>query len=643
MATHWTELQHVVFPQDADPDVLPLYVDSDVWASIGGREVRVSDRAHLDDVLGRTSLRVASGERTSLASYFNAFPASYWQRWTAVDRVRLRVATRGGGTVLVYRSTAQGVPQRVASEAVSGEAQTIVELPVTSFGDGGWYWFDLVAGSDDLVLLDGAWETDVAPERTAGASIGITTLNKAAYCVETLGAIAGDAALSELVDRIYVVDQGSELLSEHPAFPEVAGELGDRLRVIRQANLGGSGGFARSMYETVEADESGALIVLDDDVTIEPESIARAIRFSRFTVRPVLVGGHMFDLLNRPVLHAFAETIESVPFVWRAQPHDEVPHDFRHSNLRQTRWMHARMDADYNGWWFCLIPVEVLRAAGYALPAFIKWDDAEYSVRASGLGYPTVTLPGAALWHVSWLDKDDAIDWQAYFHARNRFVAALLHSPHPGGGSITQDSQRWDLRHLLAMQYYPIELRHRALREILSGPEHMRAELPTILGTLRAIAKDFPEKTVLRGADAPAPVQGKRVFHSTDGRPAKGPRGPRLVFFTIRMVLRQTLTKPKPEFVRAPQIEVSKRDGTWFRLPKFDSALVSTADGSGKVRYTRDPRTFRRLLRESRRLHRQLKRRWPELSRSYRDALPDMTSAAGWEPLFFAGEQRERD
>ena len=67
-------------------------------------------------------------------------------------------------------------------------------------------------------------------------------------------------------------------------------------------------------------------------------------------------------------LHAFAETVDLKPFVWHAQPHDDVPHDFRVSNLRQTPWMHARMDADYNGWWFCLIPTEIVRAVGLALP-----------------------------------------------------------------------------------------------------------------------------------------------------------------------------------------------------------------------------------------------------------------------------------
>ena len=636
MSLTWNEIQRVVFPQDTDPDVISLYVDADVWAKVGDREVRVSDRAHLDDIVARDRYRVGAGDRVSFASYFNAFPASYWQQWTNVERIRLVVETTGDGTLLVYRSTAQGVPQRVASEPFTDTMVHEIELPVTSFGDGGWYWFDVVANDSEVVVGGGSWQTDAPPLRTGGASIGITTFNKPDYCVATLDALAGDTTIRDVVDRVYIVDQGTQRVRDEAGFDAVAAELGDALRVIEQPNLGGSGGFARSMSETLDAGESDFVILLDDDVTIEPESIARAVRFARHSTRPLIVGGHMFDLLNRPVLHAFAETVDLKPFVWHAQPHDDVPHDFRVSNLRQTPWMHARMDADYNGWWFCLIPTEIVRAVGLALPAFIKWDDAEYCLRARDAGYPTVTLPGAALWHVSWLDKDDSIDWQAYFHARNRFVAALLHSPHPGGGSLTEDSRRWDLKHLLSMQYYPVTQRHRALRDILSGPAHMQRGMPTILGELRAAAAEFPEKQVLRGDDEiPMTVEGKRVYPVPSGTTGpKGPRGIPLALFTVRMTARQWFTNPSPTNVAEPQVELSKRDGTWFRLPYFDSALVSTADGGGKVRYTRDRATFRRLLTDSRRLHRELKKRWPELSRQYRAALPEITSPEAWREHF---------
>ena len=278
-----------------------------------------------------------------------------------------------------------------------------------------------------------------------------------------------------------------------------------------------------------------------------------------------------------------------------------------------------------------------MRDVGLSLPAFIKWDDAEYCLRARDAGYPTVTLPGMALWHVSWLDKDDSIDWQAYFHARNRIVAALLHSPHAGGGSLTSDSERWDLKHLLSMQYYPVTMRHRALRDILSGPAHMQAR-----------HADDPRRTARRSGRLPREDRAARRRRDPDDRrgqarlpgaePAptapKGPRGIPLALFTVRMTARQWFTNPRPANVAEPQVELAKRDGTWFRLPYFDSALVSTADGAGKVRYTRDRKTFRRLLTDSRRLHRELKRRWPELSQQYRAALPEITSPEAWREHF---------
>ena len=106
-------LQNVVFPLDRDPDLLPLYLDADTWSVIDEKPVRVSNRAHLSDVLGRPRLRIRPGRRTSFAAYFNAFPASYWQHWTSIRSVRLTVRTSGVCTVLVYRSNGSGATQRV--------------------------------------------------------------------------------------------------------------------------------------------------------------------------------------------------------------------------------------------------------------------------------------------------------------------------------------------------------------------------------------------------------------------------------------------------------------------------------------------------------------------------------------------------
>lgn len=632
----WTALQNVVFPLDRDPDVLPLYSDPETWTVIENESVKVSNNAHIDNVLDRYSARVPAGRRVSFASYFNAFPASYWQHWTNVKRVRLDIETSGLGTILVYRSNSQGAQQRVDSHRVSGEALSSFELPLKTFGDGGWYWFELEADSEDLVLQRGTWFTDAKQLHPGKASLGTTTFNKPDYCVQTLNALAQSPEALELIDQIFIIDQGDQKVADEAGFADVSASLGDQLQMINQPNLGGSGGFSRSMFETLGRDDSDFLILLDDDVRVEPESILRAITFARHSKRPTIVGGHMFDLLNRPVLHAYAEIVDEGPFIWRTQHRGYFPHDFRTTNLRQTRWMHSRMDADYNGWWFCLIPKRVIQEIGLSLPAFIKWDDSEYSLRARSNGYSTVSLPGVALWHVSWLDKDDSIDWQAYFHARNRIVAGLLHSPFPRSGALLFDSFRLDLKHLLSMQYYAVTLRHMALRDILRGPEHMHTTLPTQLGVLKKTAASFTEMQVIRNEDdMPATNRGKQVFPIAPpfSSPA-GPRGASLAIFTVKMTLRHWLTSPSARNRKRPEVELAKRDATWFRTPHYDSALISTADGSGKSVYQRDRATFRRLLTESFSLHKQLRDNWGSIRNSYRRALPEITSPDAWLEAF---------
>ena len=628
-------LQNVVFPTERDPDILPLYADPETWATIDEEPVRVTSVAQLANVLDRRRATVPAGRRVSFASYFNAFPASYWQHWTTVRSVMLTVRTAGRGTVLVYRSNGSGVKQRILTNEVDGAATTSVDLVLNQYSDGGWIWFDLVADAEDLAFEGAEWTTDDAPARAGKASLGITTFNKPDYCVETLANLADAPEALELIDRIFVIDQGTDLVGDRPEFPELGERLGEQLVVLRQPNLGGSGGFSRAMVETLAREDSDFVQLLDDDVRIEPESIRRSILFGQYATTPTIVGAHMFDLLDRPKLHAWAEVVDEQPFMWRTLFQERMPHDFSEGNLRQSPTLHMRLDADYNGWWMCLIPKEALEKVGLALPAFIKWDDAEHCLRAREAGVPTVSLPGVALWHVSWVGKDDSIDWQAYFHARNRIVAALLHSRAPDGGTLLRHSRRVDLKHLMMMQYYPVALRHRALRDILSGPDHMWRTLATAMPEARALARQFPETVVHKDDGSPMRSRrGRQVFKRLRRHAYDSPAGMRLRWFTATTLISHWLHEPRPENVAQPEVEFGKTDAHWWRVPLFDSALVSTADGAGKNVYTRDRAAYRRMLVESIRLHRALRKDWARLSRDYRAALPALTSPEAWASSF---------
>ena len=141
----------------------------------------------------------------------------------------------------------------------------------------------------------------------------------------------------------------------------------------------------------------------------------------------------------------------------------------------------------------CLIPVRVIDKVGLAMPMFIKWDDAEYCVRAKAAGFPTVSVPGVAVWHVPWVDKDDGLDWQAYFHQRNRLVTALLHSPYERGGNLLKESFILSVKHALAMEYSAAELMLMAIEDVLRGPGHMHADIATKAAEVREFRAAFAD------------------------------------------------------------------------------------------------------------------------------------------------------
>ncbi|PNI10116.1 glycosyl transferase [Arthrobacter sp. AFG7.2] len=649
----WDALQRVILPSVSQMDTVPLYMDMGTATGIqlptvgdrdgmpsGGRAVSSPTKeAHVEDFLSRHSTSVRSGERVSFGSYFNAFPASYWRRWTTVDKIRLHVRTQGTGSVIVYKSNARGSLQRVDTRRVEGIADNYFELSLAPFGDGGWYWFDLLAGTEPLVMLEAEWQGPAAQSKPGSVTLQITTLNKTDFCLNNLRLLADSKEALEHVQEILIVDQGTQKLAEAEGFDDVKKSLNGKLRIINQSNLGGSGGFARGMFEAVE-NGSDYVLLMDDDVVVEPESIIRLLTFADRCKTPTLVGGHMFDLYNRTVLHTFGEVVNPYRFQ-PSLPSDDMTlgHDFQSSNLRQTSWLHRRCDVDYNGWWMCLIPTKVIREIGLSLPLFIKWDDSEYGLRAKAQGFPTVSLPGSAVWHVSWIDKDDLVGWQAYFHARNRVVAALLHSPYEFGGRVIKESQYADVKHLVSMQYATAQGRQWALADVLKGPAALPDLLPSKLPKIREMMSGHSDSVVRPDPeDFPSPKMDKPP------RRGHGPSQPSkvtLLPWAAKTVLRQLASPVKGTSVDRPQTTVAHQDNRWWRMAQYDSAVVSNAEGTGASWYRRDPKQLRTMLAESARLHAALLKEWPALSKKYKSALESLTSIESWRKTFEQHTQNE--
>jgi galactofuranosylgalactofuranosylrhamnosyl-N-acetylglucosaminyl-diphospho-decaprenol beta-1,5/1,6-galactofuranosyltransferase len=585
-------------------------------------------------VLADGRLAVPAGTVQGLGTYLNGFPAAYWARWTGATRARLVVVGSGDATVRLLRSDVTGRATEVGRAAL-GEP---VDADLVGMGDGGWLWAEVEAHGD-VVVTAGEWDVDVAPRRGGTVVVSITTMDKPDYCVATLGVLAGSTELAAADVTVQVIDQGSRKVRDHEGFDTVAATLGDRLRLVEQANLGGSGGFSRGMAEVLDAG-ADAVLICDDDVEVEPESMLRAVRFHRAAVDPVVVGGHMLDLARPTVLNSWAEVVHRRTFNWGPPAMDQQWHDLA-GGLTATSWLHRRGESEFNGWWMCLIPASVLREVGLSLPLFLKWDDAEFGLRAADAGVATVSLPGFCLWHVAWTEKDDSVEWQAYLHVRNRVITALLHAD--GARLLPAALLATDLKLLLAMRYYPVDLHVRALREVLGGPDRLHRELGTLVGNVRGVGRAHPE-TVRYGAGEPVfdaavaagPDHAGPDDAGTDAAAAGTPKPAGalgLAGFVARGVLR-TLRPVPAAARRAPATTLARADAGWWQVPEHDSVLVLDASGTTGVWLRRDARAFWRLGLATVAAHARLALRWRGGAGARRRAAPDLVSPQTWRASF---------
>ena len=189
-------------------------------------------------------------------------------------------------------------------------------LPLKQFIDGGWYWFDIAAGSRGRRAARGRLGGRDRPgaQRPVLASASPPSTGRTSAST-TCACSPRRRTCSRLSTRSTSSTRAPNSSRSTPSSPRRPRASATSCGMIEQGNLGGSGGFSRAMDETVREGCSDYVLVLDDDVVTEPESMLRAVTFADLARRPTIVGGHMFSLYDRSVLHAFGETDRAVQLV----------------------------------------------------------------------------------------------------------------------------------------------------------------------------------------------------------------------------------------------------------------------------------------------------------------------------------------
>nr|WP_228806297.1 glycosyltransferase [Nocardia cyriacigeorgica] len=587
-------------------------VSDELYAVVKGRSTRE-----------RQALRLEKGALAHTNTYFGRFAASYWQRWTTVTAVEatmmLEVANKA--RVRLVASDIAGHRRIIASADVDASGPLTLSAPLDQYVDGGALWLEFDAVGAELGISELTWTT-AAPERVRPVAIAICTFNRAEDCAHTVAALASDPVVLAAIDAVYVVDQGTDLVQDRPLFQQTLPVFGDKLRYIRQPNLGGAGGFTRGLYEVSGANEHADVILMDDDILCEPETVLRLNAFANLTVEPTLVGAQMLFLLNPDYLNVGAEEVH----LDKLMHGQKVPKALRNTSMLKKN-QERRVDAGYNAWWTCLIPAEVVKKIGLPIPIFFQWDDVEYGVRAREHGFVTVTLPNAAVWHADfyWKDFDD---WARYFSTRNSLIVCAMHTD-LDGKAITRQLFRNLAEHLVAMQYGLAHTTLQGIEDFLRGPQVLRDGGIEALAAARTSRAEFAE-TIKHPAATPPVSSAEIQVRRAGGEPS------RLLAVLVKRAITQWTGRTQHGIVG-----VTREDAHWWHVSLFDHVVVTDASQSGVRVRRRDKATARKLLLRTIRVLRRLRRELPALQQQYRAAMPELTSRENWERLYGIDGGRE--
>jgi glycosyltransferase involved in cell wall biosynthesis len=545
-------------------------------------------------------------------TYFNSFSIGKWKRHSFIDSLVFRVRLQGR-FIIRFAENRPYASARIVHEVVLESATPTwheVALPYDRLANGTLF-ARFTCTSDTGVLSDACFATHTAPRLTPRVAIIITTFNRRDYVhanlVRLQDAMDNDPALRERL-HVVLVDNASNLDLESS----------DSLTYLKNANLGGAGGFSRGLLHVRELGGFTHVLFMDDDISFDVESVCRAIAFSAYARDPALcVAGAMFVESDSHV-----QFDAGASFIFDHPTHQlEVFGRF----LDMRRWDNVMWNdafdrpIRYGAWWFFLFPVE-LSGADLAFPVFVRGDDILFSyMYAKNI----VSLNGVCVWHTEFDYKDSATT--LYYNLRNWEVVRSVAGP--------ADLKVWSalfhfawvtLRENLTYRYGTAEYRIRGMRDFLRGPEWWEHEMdvPVLNAELR------------KGDEEAARALSFDAQRTCTDYYGKGYSGSKLRMLVQLLTLNGHLL-PLALFQRGGArrwLPLQRRGFAGvFRQPEVVYWYEPTGEGfvarHSKARFFRNLRGLAATALE-------LLRRYPEVRDAYRASYPGMVSPDAWRRRF---------
>ena len=557
-------------------------------------------------------------------TYVNGFSALKWKQYAEIDEVCLNLVLDGSGLVRIFGVEHGAVgPVQIKQAPFSSDVE-LVSLAISVCLEN----FDLIGfsisseESNTATLVKGCYTAtvDECEVNRVDLALSTTTFKNERYIIPNIDLVKAGISKEDGPIRdhfhMFVVDNGQTLDSE---------SLSDELvTVLSNPNTGGSGGFARGMMAATETPgQFTHIILMDDDVSIMPESLIRT-----FNLLSLAKGKYKDAFINGAMLSMEDPTrqFEDVSYVATTGAYLRVKEDLnvgKLADILENERTSVEVDQAYGAWWYSCIPVKAIEKNGLPMPFFIRCDDVEFGMRNKPV---YMTMNCICVWHASFEGRFRAsVDCYQYF--RN-FFAMIALDDCADEKMFALRIQRGVRQNLRDMDYRAAEFILDGFEDYLRGPEYLQKldGAATMIGKGKLNEKLIPvsemDPELLRKAGVTEQVLANV---NLEFRPSKFMKYWRSIPYD-KHYLPDALLRGKPGYVVKNGSCTLEGNSTRCKTLVF---LDPTRE-KGSVR-TMDRARFKSIRRREHDLMARYRKEGENVKEAWKDAMPYMTSREFWE------------
>lgn len=424
-------------------------------------------------------LLLTAADAFDFTTFFGSLSSCKWREYTIAQTFHLHVELKGAASTVIqtFADSFSYTPQRVEDKRF--------EVPACE----DWHVLDFELAPDPVAGIDGFivetrgavrmrnayYYADINENliRPVELALATTTFKKEAYVKHNIKLVSSrildsNQAISKHF-HMHVVDNGRTLDVKELERPGII--------IHHNDNVGGAGGFARGMIAAMEQEPKAThVLLMDDDVTISPESIIRTYNLLGIVNdehRDAFVSGAMMNMEEPDIrwedtgFMTFAGACRQIKPVLRVTQLENVVQNELFKPLSNIPAYSDTKQA-YAAWWYCCIPMSLIERNGLPLPIFVRFDDVEYGMRC----HPKfMTMNGICIWHAAFHMRYNA-GVERYQTTRNAFIAQLTTGMAPRTDFLKEFHHNVHLE-LKKYNYADAELALEGFEDFLKGPEYI--------------------------------------------------------------------------------------------------------------------------------------------------------------------------